>query len=70
MQLSSNVTQALESTEAANPTVLWDIEVFRDISPETELSNEYVEDLLESMRVLKNAMFFASITDGALDLYK
>jgi uncharacterized protein (TIGR04255 family) len=62
------VTQAIErSTDENHMVVLLDIDAFRDLDDDARSSS--VDDLLESLRELKNQVFFGSITERTAEMY-
>lgn len=64
------ITQALEPENAANGTlpVILDIDVFKPA--EFPVESEVYWELLDKFRVLKNKVFFSSLTPKALELFK
>lgn len=69
--LRAHVSQSMDNPAAdTGVTILLDIDVFREVAPDVEVSEAMLRDLLKKMRILKNAIFFGSITERAADLYR
>lgn len=66
---AANVSvSALSGVEASGLPVIFDIDVFK--GGEFEIDSQKYWDLLEQLRKLKNKIFFHSITEKALELFK
>jgi len=65
------VTQATEpSSDPDHIVVLLDVDAYRDVGDMDPNNDHRIEDILGSLRMLKNRVFFGSITERTVEMYE
>ena len=68
--LQANFTQSLESVAGTDyPKVLLDIDAFADITETASLADVQLAEELNNLRELKNRIFFAALTERAVEFF-
>lgn len=66
-QLQANVTQSLEQSTGETMQVLFDIDAYRQ--HDFPVTGDNVRDVFEALHAFKNAIFFESLTEAALEAF-